>query len=66
MTSKNTAGGVYALPIEDEIKFRTLSSSFRAIESKSHTILSGFEVICFAFDPHADVIVVAVPMGDLL
>ena len=61
--SRTAVAGVYGIPAENEIKFCTLPSSLRAIEPKSHTIQFGPGAVGFAFNPHADVIVVAVPLG---
>ena len=66
ISSKTPVGGVYAIPTDNGIKFCTLPSSFRAIEPKIHKISLDPGVIAFAFDPHADVIVVAVLTGHAL
>lgn len=63
--SQTIVGGICAsIPKGDEIKFCTLPSSFRAIVSKSHTIPFDPEVIDFAFNPQADVIVFSVLATD--
>ena len=54
-------GGVFGIPLNDEIQFYTLPSSLRAIEPTSHKIRFGSGVAGFAFHPQEDVVVVAVP-----
>ena len=61
-----TVGGVYSIPTEGGVEFCTLSSSFRAIEPKAHKIPIDPKAVDFAFSPHADVIVVAVPIDGVL
>lgn len=53
-----TAGGVYGVANEHEIQFLTLPSNPRAIQLTEQRISLDFEVVGFAFHPHADVVVV--------
>ena len=64
--SKTTVGGVYSIHTNNEIKFFSLSSSLRAIGPKIHKVPIDPGVVGFAFNPHADVIVVAVPIDSIL
>ena len=64
--SKTTVGGVYSIHTNDEIKFFSLSSSLRSIGPKIHKVPVDPGAVGFAFNPHADVIVVAVPIGSIL
>ena len=66
MLPKAPVCGVYAIPMDGGIKFCTLPSSFRAIEPETHKIPLNPGVITFAFDPHADVIVVVLSIGRVL
>ena len=64
--TKLTVGGVFGIPTGDEIQFITLPSSFRTIEPKGYKIPFGSKVAGFAFNPQADVVVVAVPAGRIM